>query len=473
MRIKLMEALVEDKFTFLELSDWTGGEWSNTLQAGHLGGVSNDTRSIEKGSIYIAIRGENHDGHDFVEDAFKKGSVAAIVDRKWFEAQSGLKAAVCTGRNILIVDDTRKALRDMALGYRIKIGAEIIGVTGSAGKTTVKEMTAKVLSASFPTACTKGNWNNDIGLPLSMLSMDKRTRMGVFEVGTNHPGELTYLCSMLQPVCGVVTNVGPVHIEFFESVEAIAREKAVLLECLPAHGAAVLCVDNDYNEILASRAKCRIITVSLNGDADYRYLGKCAGDNIEIQERSSGDKFTYRMQLPGRHNIVNAMMAIAVGRYYGVEWDCIKSALEEFKSLPMRWEKMAVGGLKIINDAYNANPISMRAAIRAFEEEKAEGEKWLVLAGMKELGAMARQEHISLGEFVGEGSWKGVVLIGEYGEMMATGVESTGYEESNIYKCSDNSDAVKVLKNNTQGGDVVLFKASRGMRLEEIINQLK
>jgi len=452
-------------FSGKQLAEWCGGVW--TLACPEcVDGVSNDTRTLSHGNLYFALTGQNFDGHKFLQMAFDKGACGAVVKKE-------LKIAFPTQR-LLQVDDPEKALRDIAAAYRTHVGAEIVAVTGSAGKSTVKEMTARVLSSAVSTASTRGNWNNAIGLPLSLLSMDNSTKVGVFELGMNHPGEIEELCKILRPDWGIITNVGPVHIEFFGSVEAIASEKASLLKSVPKDGTVILCSDGGFFELFKSLSPVKVITISAGNNADYRCLRiDHAKREAVINEKKTGDNFVYRTVLPGSHNVMNAMFAIAVGRAHGIDWSRIRTALEGYVPLPMRWEQKNVRGIKVINDAYNANPLSMRVAIQTFGEEKVEGGKWLVLAGMLELGEKEYDEHFALGEFIGGKSWAGIIVVGRLGEFIAQGVERGGFEKERLFKCRDNTEAGRLLADKVKKGDSIFLKASRGIHLEEVLEKIQ
>jgi UDP-N-acetylmuramoyl-tripeptide--D-alanyl-D-alanine ligase len=260
-----------------------------------------------------------------------------------------------------------------------------------------------------------------------------------------------------------------VHIEFFGSTEAIALEKASLLKSLPGDGLSVLDADGVFFDLLKSFSPSRVITVSFRGDADYT----CMRDDLQkkevlIREKQTGETFVFHSILPGAHNVINAMFAIAVGRAHGIDWDRIRFALESYTPLPMRWEEKSVRGIKVINDAYNANPLSMRVAIKTFSEESAEGGKWLVLAGMLELGAKEADEHVLLGEFVGGKNWAGLVVVGKLGGLIAKGAEDAGFGKDLVFRCKDNAAAAELLAVRVKAGDQVFFKASRGMHLEEV-----
>jgi UDP-N-acetylmuramoyl-tripeptide--D-alanyl-D-alanine ligase len=444
-----------------EVAEWTGGRW--THEPDGFNGVSTDSRALQKGCLYVALKGERFDGHSFVAAAFEQGASAAVVD-------ASFDARMLSGRPLLRVADTHRALKDLARAYRCKVAPLVIGVTGSAGKSTVKEMTAQVLAARHAVAATCGNWNNDIGLPLSLLQMDAHTRFGVFEAGSNHPGEIKSLCAILQPDWGIVTNVGPVHIEFFGSMDAIAREKAELLKCLPAGGVAVINKDSAGYEILRASASCRVVTVSAKSGADY----VCREWHAEarraiVEEAMSGDRVDVELPLPGIYNMINAMEAMAVARAAGMEWQVIAGALRQFKSLPMRWEDQDICGVKVINDAYNSNPLSMKAAIQAFADMEMGGGKWLVLADMRELGESAEREHRAVGAWLASGVWRGLVVYGALANWIADSAVENGFASDHIFRSPTHAAAAGYLHAHVAPGDAVFLKGSHSMSLEKVV----
>jgi len=453
-------------FSSKDLAKWCGGHWIGQPPK-TVKGVSIDTRTLQAGNLYLAIRGDRHEGHDFVGDAFQRGAAAALI--------SEFCAPVWTGKGpLLAVPDTRKALLDLAAGYRQSRTIDTVAVTGSVGKTTVKEMIADALATVGPTARTRGNWNNDIGLPMSMLDMQATDRFGVFEVGMSHPGELAPLCTILQPACGVITAIGPVHLEFFDSVQSIAREKATVLSSLPADGVAVLCRDERWFDLLRSHAKCPVLTTSLKGDADY--VGKALSDDegkFVVYEKSSGERIKFETPLPGDYVIHDALLAIAVARSRGVRWDALQGSIQGYKPLALRWNLQTYDGIDFVVDAYNANPVSMRAALQAFGQVKNKGGKWLVLAAMRELGAADREEHLSLGAEVATGTWAGLVVVGEHGSTIAEGAELAGWPAKKSVRCPDIVTAARALKEKVEPGDAVLLKASRGEHLEDVLTEWK
>lgn len=445
------------------IAQWTGGRWLSPPPA-LLEGISIDSRTLTPGALFVAIRGTNFDGHSFLQQAFANGAAGAVV-RAGTPPLAGAKPLLC-------VADPERALQSMAAAYRRQTGILVLAITGSVGKTTVKEMVADVLASRFATARTRGNWNNSIGLPLSLLNMEPSMRMGVFEVGTNHPGELSSLCEILQPDWGIVTTIAPVHLEYFKSLEGVVQEKSVLLKSLPADGTALLRSDDPWFESLQAAAPGRARTVALSGDADYQAVaGRAANGMAEVLEKASGERFAFRMPLPGPHQLVNAMFAIAVGRAYGLAWDAIRPPLEGYRSQPMRWECQSMGGVLVVNDAYNANPVSMAAAIQTFAALPVQGRKWLVLAGMLELGSEEAAAHHDLGRTIAQaGSWAGLIVVGALGELIAESAAKHGMDADRIFRCPDHAAAAQRLLREVFAGDAVLFKASRGQRLEKVLD---
>jgi UDP-N-acetylmuramoyl-tripeptide--D-alanyl-D-alanine ligase len=449
-----------------DLADWSGGRWTTAPQV-PLNGVCSDTRALKEGSLFVALSGPRFDAHSFVADALAKGAAAAMV-------RADRVGSLPVPHPLLAVEDPHRALQNVAAGYRRKLAPEIVAVTGSVGKTTVKELTACLLAASQPTARTRGNWNNDIGLPLSLLEMDPSTRFGVFEVGTSHPGEIAALCQILRPDWGILTNIGPVHIEFFGDQESIAREKSALLAALPDQGCAVLDLDSPFFDLFRQRTRARLVTVSMEREADYRCVSREGmASTVSILDRKRNSTGVLHVPLPGRHNALNLLMAVAVAREHNLPWDRIETALRDYRSPPMRWEREAIAGRAVINDAYNANPVSMRAALNAFAEEPFAGRRWLVLGGMLELGPHETPEHLELGRFAAQGDWAGVIVLGPLGSLVADGLESAGFDSSRVMRCSLHAEAADLLAHRTQPGDAVLLKASRGMKLEMVKEHFK
>lgn len=448
-------------FSPQEVAGWSGGTWMNGCPPA-VGSITQDTRLLRERDLYVALVGARLDGHDFVEKAAAMGACGAVVAR----TRAG---SLGVRLPLLAVDDPLRALQDMASAYRRKIGAPIVGITGSTGKTTVKEMIADMLATRLPTARSKGNWNNEVGLPLSLLAMEADCRAGVFELGISHPGEMAPLCRIAQPTWGVMTPIGPVHLEFFAGVEAIAREKGEMLRCLPADGAAVLCVDEPWFDLLRSMSRARVITVSRTSDADYRLAAWDGNGSCVIEDRIDGGRHSLRIPLPGEHIAHDALLAVAVARGFGVEWPQIAEALSRYRPLPMRWETRSAAGMTVINDAYNSNPLSLAAALRTFQRMPFAGRKWLVLGGMLEIGAGAGAEHRRIGGVVAEGDWAGLMVVGDLGAAIADGAAESGMAPERIRRFKTPAEAGEFLRGAAAAGDAILLKASRGIHLEEAL----
>lgn len=443
-----------------DLASWSGGRWRGAPPPA-VKGFAIDSRAVKPGDCFVALAGSRTDGHEFLADARSRGAACALV-----RADRGLDAQQ-VGLPLLEVPDTRRALTDLARGHRARLKGVFIAVTGSSGKTSVKELIADFLSRIGSTARTIGNWNNDLGVPLSLLSMVSSDRFGVFEVGMNHPGELDPLCALVRPAASVVTCVGPVHIEFFETEEDIAREKAAVVRALPPEGCAILPADDRWFNVLRSYARCPVTTVSMMAEADYRVEsgpGKC----FAVTEWRTGETVVLEVPLPGRHVRMNIGLAAAVARRFGVPWAEILESVKAFRPPPMRWETITAGGVVFVNDAYNANPLSMRAALEAFAEEGADTRRWLVLGGMRELGRHAPYYHREVGRTMASGPWEGAVFVGEEACWMAEGAREARFAGF-LATAPDVESAVELLAGRLREGDRVLLKASRALRLERAI----
>ena len=452
------------KFSTDDLARWSGGAWQNAPVA-PLSGASIHTQTLQRGDLFFALLGSKADGHSFVADALARGAAGAVVNRKFAKQNPSLP--------LLVVADPATALRAIAAGYRETLKATFIAITGSVGKTTVKEMTADLFATLGATARTRGNFNNDIGLPLSLLAMEKDAQFGVFELGMNHPGELAPLCKLLRPSVGIVTMVGPVHFEFFDSVQAIAEEKAAVLRCLPKDGLAILDAEGDWFELLRAASPCRMVTTALNAAADYTaQLAPETSGAFTVTERATGESAALQNSIPGAHNIRNALLAVAAARAQAASWEKIREALAAFQLVGLRWQRSEWQGAAIINDAYNASPPSMAAALRTFLETPAQGQRWVVLGGMRELGDAAEDLHNELGRFVAALKDVHLVTVGELGAWIAAGAFEAGLAMDKIEISESCETAAAFLRARLHAGDAVLLKASRGEKLERVLETL-
>lgn len=446
---------------------WVSGEGASLPET--FCGITQDTRKLTPGCLYVALRGERFDGHDFVRQALAGGAGAALVEEGWRPAEGA------AGLPLIRVRDAREALRAAARAWRRQSGAFVLGLTGSSGKTTTKEMAAALFAAGGVVCATRGNLNNEIGLPLSVLAMPQKTAFGIFELGTNHPGEIARLAEVLEPRAAVIASIGAAHIEHFGSVEAIAREKGELLRALPADGFAALCRETACFELLASLSAAPVVTTSLaSRDADF--FGELADPlcgALRVTERETGEVTALRSGLPGEHNASNLLLAFAAARRAGVPAPAAAQALLRLKLPGMRWEVSERGGVTVVNDAYNANPSSMAAVLRTFMQLPCAGRRVAVLGDMLELGAHAEALHREVGRRVAELAPDALFAVGpDTGRYVADEAVRRGYPAGRVRCFETPAQAAPAVKAYVGAGDAVLLKASRGVKLERVLDEL-
>ena len=441
------------------------------MPSGPLRALAVDSRQAQEGGLFFALKGEKADGHDFLEAAAAQGACSVV--RRDFPVGK-LPAAGC----FLRVDDVLSALGRFAAGYRATLPARIVGVTGSVGKTLTKELVADLLSTVGKTARTAGNFNNEIGLPLSVAGLSRDDAFGVIEAGISHPGEMAPLRDVLMPDAAVATRIGPVHVEFFESVRAIAEEKAALLEKLPASGFAVLDLDDEFCDVLRAHSSAPVATCSLTRrEADYAGDPQADG-KLWVYERATGESATLTVPPPGGFMAENALRAVAAARKCGAAWGAIEAALGRFRPVGMRWAVEDVGGWRAVNDGYNANPVSVPASLKAFGDWPVAGRRYLALGPMLELGARERAEHLALGRFAGAGPWSGVAVLARHpadgaAAAIADGFREGGGDPARLFAAPGPADAAAWLRERLRPGDALLLKASRGVRIERVLQELK
>jgi UDP-N-acetylmuramoyl-tripeptide--D-alanyl-D-alanine ligase len=458
-----------------QVAAWCRGRWHPRAPSEPLRALDVDSRRSEPGRLFFALKGEKADGHDFLAAVSAAGACAAV--RRDFPAEK-----LPADGFFLRVDDVRAALGRFAAEYRPTMPARIVGVTGSVGKTSTKELIADALSTLGKTARTAGNFNNEIGLPLSVSELTRDCAFGVIEAGINHPGEMAPLRDILRPDLAVVTPIGPAHIEHFGSVRAIAEEKAALLEKLPADGFAVLDIDDEYFSVLRAHCSAPIATCSLKRrDADYAGDPQTDG-NLWVFERATGESATLPVPPPIGFMAGNALAAVAVARKCGASWEALRIALGRSRPVGMRWAVEDVRGWTAINDGYNANPMSMRAALGAFADRPATGGKFLALGPMLELGDFGRAEHEKLGRFAAAGRWAGVAVVpwkrpdgmaDAAAQALVSGLRSAGFPMENACAAPGPAEAAAWLRERLRPGDALLLKASRGVRIEKVLEELK
>jgi UDP-N-acetylmuramoyl-tripeptide--D-alanyl-D-alanine ligase len=434
-------------------------------------GVSIDSRKVRPGDLFVAIRGERLDGHDFVVDALQAGAPAAVVAQSWL---AGRRRRVLRASPLIPVADTVAALQGLARYHRRRLGIPVVGVTGSNGKTTTKEMIAAVLGAAYRVLRSEGSFNNHIGVPLTLLRLRRTHEVAVIELGMNHPGELARLCSVALPTGGVVTNVGPAHLEFLQSVDEVARAKAELVEAIGKDGFVVLNADDEHTPGIRALTEARVVTFGFGPEADIR------GELVGLTEgacpllRISGSE-PVRIPLAGAHNAANALAAAAVGEVMGCTPDQVRSGLESFQPPHWRSETFETGGMTVINDAYNANPVSTARALEMLRDwaEGGERRKVAVLGDMLELGGISEQAHRELGERAAAAGVGLLVTVGRYAAVTAEGAARAGLASTLIVPTSSIEHAWEVLQGRLEPGDVILLKGSRRIGLERLAERVR
>jgi len=425
-------------------------------------GYSIDSRSLQPGELFFAVKGEKMDGHDFVAQAIEKGAVAAVVSRE---------KQLPEGLPLIAVDDTLVALQTLAMCVRRLWGKPLVGVTGSAGKTTTREAIAHVLATRLKVHKSEGNFNNHFGLPLMLLKVQPEHDIAVLEMGMSHAGEITALAKIAQPEVGVVTNVAPVHLEFFDSIAGIARAKYELIESLPATGTAVLNADDDYVSQFGRDFRGKVVKYGLSPTAAIRAENiESRGEQGSAFDIVAGDQ-RERATLPlvGSHNVLNGLAAVAVALDRGFTLSEAVAALSSLSPADKRGQVVRLGNITVINDCYNSNPKALAAMVDALATVPAK--RRIVVAGeMLELGPAGAEMHRDCGRHIAA---RGInLLIGVRGlaEQMVEGAAAAGTKAEFVASADA---AGEWLAKNTRDGDVVLLKASRGVKLEKALELWK
>ncbi|HEX4638811.1 MAG TPA: UDP-N-acetylmuramoyl-tripeptide--D-alanyl-D-alanine ligase [Chthoniobacterales bacterium] len=422
--------------------------------------ISTDSRTIKKGDLFVALRGENFDGHKFVEDVAQKGAAGAIVDPAW-------KGKTPKSFALIRADDTLIAYQNIAANYRKSLPLKVLAITGSNGKTSTKDFSASVLARKFRVTKTQGNFNNHVGLPRTILEATSEHEVGVWEIGMNHPGEIAALAKIAGPNAAIITNVGVAHIEFMGSREAIAQEKGSLAEAVDQSGTVILNADDPFSKAIAARTRAQVIFAGTN-DGTIRA--------IDIQQSASGSEFTIiedahrcraQLPVPGIHMVQNALLAAAAGRAFGLSLEEAAAGLASAPLTKARLQIKEVNGVQFLDDSYNANPDSMKAALQTLVELDSDGKKIAVLGEMRELGNETERGHEEVGEAAAEFGIDHLIGIGEMGAVISRAAKKAGLENS--ISVGSTSEAAERLIDIAAPGDLVLIKGSRLARTEEVI----
>jgi UDP-N-acetylmuramoyl-tripeptide--D-alanyl-D-alanine ligase len=442
-----------------QVATWTGGQYEGPELP--VRGVSIDSRKAEPGHLFVALRGGRVDGHDYLGEAFASGASVALVDRA-----EAARAHRAMGRAVVLVPDARKGLGDLASAYRRSLDLKVIGITGSCGKTTTKEMLSLLLGARA--VSSPHSFNNDLGVPLTLLSAGRNHAFCICEIGTNGPGEIAALARIARPQVGVVLNVGTSHLERLGDVDGVAREKFALVAALPSDGCAIINWDDERTRAMIDRAPCPVLSFGTWPRADV------FADDIRTSGYSLGFRFLHRkrvtMRLIGVHNVHNALAAATAALWLGEHpWD-VCERLKQYRPAPMRMAVEEIGRIRLINDAYNANPRSMAAAL-AEMSYRGGGRRIAVLGDMLELGEQAGTLHADVGRRAASARIDVLWAIGPLSEATARAARDAGLR--NVHWSPSVADAVEKPPVRVKSRDVVLFKASRAMALERVYDAIK
>ncbi len=427
-------------------------------------GISTDTRLLKAGELFVALPGKKYDGHDFVPQALEKGASGLLVSK-------GV-GAVPSDVLVVEVEDTVEALGRLSRYYRERLPAKVVAVTGTNGKTSTKEMLHHLLSPSFNMVSTPGNYNNFVGVPLSLFQLEPYHELAVIEMGTSAPGEIRWLSWIAQPDIGVLTNISEAHLEGLGDVEGVAVAKAELLENIRRDGFLVFNADNPWCRGIARTFSGRLVSFGLGDGAHIRGGELREHEDAGISFVVNGRHNVF-LSTPGIHNVYNALAALAVGYCLGLNLEELSRRLKDFHLLPMRMERHSVGGITIINDAYNANPSSMAAALAEFSRMKVPGQKCFICGDMAELGREAAKLHLELGESIAGAAVDFLLVTGRFAKEIARGAREAGMAGWQIQVCSNLDGVCKVARMLLKEGDAVLLKGSRCMHLEEVCTRLK
>jgi UDP-N-acetylmuramoyl-tripeptide--D-alanyl-D-alanine ligase len=435
----------------------SGGDGHVTLSR-----IGTDSRTIKPGELFVALRGENFDGHDFVESVAKAGATGALVNVNW-------NGNVPNGFALLQASDTLQAYQQLAANYRRSLVLKVIAITGSNGKTSTKDFAASVLSRKYRVTKTEGNFNNHVGLPRTILEATSEHEVAVWEIGMNHPGEIAALSKIAAPNAAIITNIGIAHIEFMGSPEAIAKEKGALAEAVEPEGTVILNADDPFSERIAARTRAKVVFAGTTG-------GTVSA--IEIRQSANGCEFTIlegahrcraQLPVPGLHMVQNALLAVAAGRAFGLSIEECAAGLATAPLTKARLQIKEIGGVQFLDDSYNANPDSMKAALRTLVELDADGKRIAVLGEMRELGDESERGHREVGETAATLAVDRLITIGDSAKLIAQAAQAAGLEKVSAVRST--GDAADLLGEIAEPGDLVLVKGSRAARTEEVIEQ--
>ncbi|MBN2881954.1 MAG: UDP-N-acetylmuramoyl-tripeptide--D-alanyl-D-alanine ligase [Clostridia bacterium] len=444
------------EFKFRDIAYVLGRKVSKDEESIVITGFSTDTRTIEPGTMFIAIPGENYDGGNFVQEAFSKGAIAAISEKD------------IKGKGIIVVKDVIKSLGKIASVHRQNMGIPSIAITGSTGKTSTRNFILAVLAEKFNTHGTVGNLNNHIGLPMSLLTIDNTHEVSVLEMGMSELGEIDYLAGIAKPDFGVITNIGMSHIGLLGSRENIFKAKSELADHIEPGGLLVVNGDDEFLIGLRGLKKPKVMTFGKEEHNDHIFHHEKANENGCYSFIYDNHKFNLGVR--GFHNIYNAMSAIVIAREMGLTYTEIANGLLKFKNEKLRLETMDFNGITVINDSYNASPDSMKSSISILGDFK--GRKIAILGDMLEMGEYSKKAHEEVGVFASK-TVEILICCGKESKSIASGARNNGMSEDRIYTFDTSDQAGDFLRDLVKEGDVVLVKGSRGMKMENVIKYIE
>ncbi len=436
-------------------------------------GVSIDSRTVKPTDLFVAIKGTHFDGNEFVPEVIKKGVQAVVVDNDFSAEQiKNMPDQV----SVIKVIDGVTALGDLAKWWRAKFSSPCVAITGSNGKTTTREMVSAIASAKGQVLKTHGNLNNLIGLPLTVFRWTAQDQIAVLELGMNAKGEIKRLADICQPDVGVITNITAAHLEKLNTVEGVAQAKAELFEQMNSQGIAIVNDEDPWVKKIGQKYPGHTISFGMQNSSDvqFRYMESTDFENVDLTLAVMGEERKIKLPVPGTHNVMNALAAIAVGVALDIDIDEILERLTKFKPIAMRFERVQLAnGVCLINDSYNANPLSMKAAFRTVSSVKRSGRFIAVLGDMFELGEQSAKLHKEVGYDVAEFGVKKLFTFGERAKQIASGALEKGLSPKAVCQTQDIDELQNLVDDEIQPGDVLLVKASRGMRLERLVEYLK
>jgi UDP-N-acetylmuramoyl-tripeptide--D-alanyl-D-alanine ligase len=457
--------------TISEVLKATGGSLIRGGAEKTFQGVSTDSRQLQEGNLFLCLRGENFDGHRFLAAAAAAGAAGFVIQKDTAEELYGAKEK----RPVILVEDTLKALGAIARFWRRKLAVPMIAITGSSGKTTTKEMAAGILGLTKKVLQTEGNFNNRIGLPLTLLRLTGRHDVAVVEMGTNMPGEIGCLTRIAEPEIGLITNIGAAHLEKLKSLAGIREEKGALFQNMDRAGTAVINRDDKALDLLGRRWQGKQITFGWKQEADVsaREVRKTGPVGIAFLLRAGQADRYVRLQVSGEHNLYNALGAAAASLVFGADLESIAQGLESFRGVSGRFEIHALqNGAHVIDDTYNANPVSVREALKTLKELRGSGDSAVILGDMLELGSQAAAWHKKTGRGIAETGVKSLLLMGDHGRQTAAGALEGGMTAARIIFFESPEQVRDHLQSSLKAGDWVLVKGSRKMKMERIVRMI-